>query len=305
MKVPKPIRHLLESVGKALADRGQSPELPLQTLPLLNRKIWGIQSKRLYVLGARTSQGKSSLALQIAWDLSLQKYQVLFLSLEMTNEEMIERLFCLSQRVNNLDLLMGKFSNYRNQWERFKEEVNSSPYLLLCDGMGKSWEDIDLLIQNLTPKPRVIILDYIQCIKASTIEKREVIDEYIRHFREMAIEHNFAAILCSQVNRASVETTSKEPSLNHLKGTGFLEEHADKVLLLHYPYFYDDTLNQNEYKLLVAKNRNGRTGYVDIRFKPEFYLFEDSIVPSSEINGEIRTALDSVNGQLVRSDWDN
>ncbi len=301
------IRDSLLSVGEELSQRGTEPQYGLKTLPVLNRMIWGIQPKKLYVIGARTSQGKSSLVLQIAWDLALQKHEVLFISLEMTIEEMVERLFCMSCEVNNEKLLTGRFKDHAKEWGEFHAQVASMP-LVLSEGIGKTWKDIQYLLDQISTKPKVIILDYIQCIKGVGLEKREAIDEYIRQFRQMAIEYNFTAILCSQVNRAGIDSKEKVPGLHHLKDSGFLEEHADKVILLHYPYAYEKTEEKFKYVMIVAKNRNGQTGPVEIYFKPQFYRFYDRNVEDDNPPIEAKETADMFDGKVLRgyqkvTDW--
>lgn len=101
----------------------------------------------------------------------------------------------------------------------------------------------------------------------------------------MAIRNNFAGIVCSQINRTMADEKNKEPQLHQLKGSGFLEEHADVVLLLSWPYKYlkhgegkvftDEQLHR--FIVYVAKNKDGQTGYQKLKFSPDFYLFEDWI----------------------------
>lgn len=266
--------HLTE-LEKNLKSRGKTPELSLASLPEVNKKIWGIHKRKLTLIGARTSQGKSAFALQIAHDLAIQGHPVLFLSLEMVVEDMIERLFCNVREINNYDLLSGNFEKYINDYVEFAQHCESVN-LSITDFIGKTWQEIDTFLNKLSIKPAVIILDYIQTIAGfSTTRSKEMMDEYIRRFREMAIRHNFAGIICSQINRTYAEEENKEPQLHQLKGSGFLEEHSDVILLLHWAHKYDESKPKEEYKLIVAKNRNGRTGYFKLRYIPEFYKFFD------------------------------
>jgi replicative DNA helicase len=273
----KPAKHHLKSLGDLLQQRKGYPELPLKTMPVLSDKMWGIAPRELTVVGARTSQGKTSFSLQVCADLAAQGVPTLYLSLEMTVLSILERMFCNHCHIPNFKLNRGEFHQYADQWQKFTEHINSIP-LMITEGLGKKWSDIDTLIERLEPKPRVIILDYIQCIAGSGLEKREVIDEYIRHFRDMAIKHNFAGILCSQINRSGAAgDDNNEPQLHHLKGSGYIEELADKIILMHWPHFYNAKEDINKYLLILAKNRNGRTGRVGIRYIPEYYKFEDEV----------------------------
>jgi replicative DNA helicase len=273
----KPIRVYLSSIHKDFEERAKEPRLSISSLPLFNHKIWGLK-EGLTLIGARTSQGKSALALQIAYDLADQAIPVLFLSLEMTVEALIERLFCNVMCVNNYNVLTGKFKEdpeMQTKWRTFNNISSKIPLLITC-GIGKSFQEINELIKIMEPKPKVIILDYVQAIATRSGQGREIINEYIRYFRQLAIEQKFAGILCSQVNRGATENTGNEPRLYQLKETGVLEEHADTVLLLHWPNFYiQDPLKENEFKIIIAKQRNGRTGEHIVVYKPEYYKFTE------------------------------
>lgn len=256
-----------------LVSRGYEPDLSITSLPEVNRKLWGIKKRGLTLIGARTSHGKSAMALQIAFDLAMQRKKVLFLSLEMTNVEMVERLFCYDQQVDNYALLTGHFEKYRDKYDAFVERIHKMP-LILSDCIGKNWEDIDKIVSGENSLPDCIIVDYIQAIKSTKKNLKESIDDYILHFREMAIRHNFAALLCSQINRESQDEKDKSPKLHHLKNSGALEEIADAIILLWWKYktTHDET-KKNEYTIFIEKNRNGRTGYKEVKYYPEFYKF--------------------------------
>lgn len=248
-------------------------------LPILSHKLHGIQKRELTVVGARTSHGKTAFISQVAVDLAMQDKEVLLLSLEMTKEKIGARIFCLVEHFNNTHAFRGGVNEYPARWEEFKRKTENFP-LIITDILGKNWHDIKDMIDQTDLNPDVIILDYIQNISTRGQSKIEGIDEYVGHFREMSIKRNFAAVLCSQVNRSSQDGDSKEPQLHQLKSTGFLEEHADNVLLLSWPYKYtkqDSTVvkNREDYTVYVAKNKDGETGYHKIKYIPEFYLFKE------------------------------
>ena len=192
----------------------------------------------------------------------------------MYEEDIIERFFCLSQKVDNFELLKGKFDLYQKHWENFKTELDGKP-LVITDMLGKTWQEIDEYLNTLTAKPKVIIIDHLQEANSALLKnQKEVIEEYLKKLRIMAIRDNFALIICSQINRASQDDrVGSEPQLHHLKSSGYIEEGADLIILLHWPYAYQKNGDKNKFTLNVAKNRNGRTGWVDIRYKPENYWF--------------------------------
>ena len=271
------IGEIAEDLKEIMINRGNNPELPILSLPTLNSKIWGLHKKKLTVIAARTSHGKSAFALQLAVDIAKQGKEVLFLSLEMNRQDMVERIFCNQKQIDNYHLLTGHFKDnaqYEKQYYDFLKEVDDMP-LVFSDCIGRSWKEIDALVSGLKQKPQVIILDYIQAIKLKS-DQKEGLDDYIINFRKMAIDHNFAGILCSQINRDNQNEQDKRPQLHQLKGTGVLEEHSDVVIMLYWEY--KTTSNEsriNYFQANVAKNRNGRTGFVVMKYQPEYYLFTE------------------------------
>ena len=266
---------VLDGVKAELEARGSEPELSISSLPYFNRQIWGLK-KGLTILAGRTSMGKSALALQMAYDLADQQKEVLFLSLEMTVESLIERLFCNRMEVDNYDMLTGKMkinTEYQEKWGTFVKLMDI-PLKLSC-GLGKTFDDINGLIELLDPKPKIIIIDYIQAIRKTANERLDM-DDYIIRFRELCLLHNIAGVLISQNSRKVFEEETKEPTLANLKGTGTLEEAADTVILLFWPHFYNEKIDKNLYKIIIAKQRNGRTGDHFLHYTPEYYKFTDT-----------------------------
>lgn len=261
-----------------LFKRGNSPELSLKTMPQLNKKLWGLRKKQLTVIGARPSHGKSSFIGQVAYDLASQGHKVLVISLEMSNEEFVERLFCNVRGVKNYDLLTGKFKRHLDEYNRFQIELEN---MILCysDCIGKNWSEVDKIFSEMSVKFDVVIVDYIQAIKGTQRTMKENFDDYIINFRMMAKKYNFSAIICSQINRSSQDSKDKRPYLHQLKGTGGLEEQADIVILLYWKYKDDENEEtKNDYFLFLAKNRNGMTGTTKIQYVPENYRFVDNDV---------------------------
>ena len=275
----KNVPDALPGLKKELESRTDEPKLSLQTLPHFNRKIWGLKIG-LTIIGARTSMGKSSFVTQIAYDLAMQGHYVLFLSLEMTVENIIERLFCNIEEVDNFDMLCGKFKLnpfYQEKWQDFEQKMEI-PLKISC-GIGRTFEEINKLLEFLEPKPEVIIVDYIQMIRVLRNEREEM-NEYIRKFREICIKNNIAGILCSQLNRKVVEDGDNRPQLSNLKSSGFQEEHADTVILLNWEHFYnwenDKKIKENDFRVYIAKQRNGRIGDYLLYYEPQYYKFKDS-----------------------------
>lgn len=299
----KPVSMYVKSLGEILKKRKQTPDFELISMPRVSKRLW-LFAKEMMVLGARTSQGKTSLALNMAYDFAVQGKRVLFLSLEMTVESLAERLLCRVQGIPSNDLQEARRGSLESDLESFASKVRELP-LIITNSIGFTWKQLDEYIEYFSPKPEVIIIDYIGLVNGSGAMKKEIIDDYLKHFRQMAIRDNFLGIICAQINRAS-QGSSTIPQLHNLKDTGCLEEIADKVLLLHYPNFYDETKPENEYQLILAKNRNGRTGSLDVRFMPKYFLFEDLKREFINPPVEIQKTAKLFDGKVFREtqDWD-
>lgn len=281
-----PLSHYRKLIKKNLSARGMAPEMPILSIPELNDKLWGFQRGKFYIIAARPSIGKSAFSLQIAYDQAVQGKRVLFLSLEMTIEDMVERLFCHACGVNNTEVLRGGFSKHDQTFEDFYNKLESLQ-LVLSDCIGKETEEIEAIIAKMTLKPDVIVVDHLNAIKSSGFNTKLDIDAYVDYLRTMTKKNNLVTILCCQINRIGQDDKDKTPKLHDLKGSGNLEEAADIVILLHWPFKYktakDTKIRRTDFFAIVGKNRNGPTGYIKLSVNPETYTYKDAYVdPKAE-----------------------
>lgn len=254
---------------KALKD---GREFKWDSMPDLNFILGGFERKKLVVIGGRPSEGKSALAVQMAYDFS-KKHKVLYLSLEMTEEEAMFRLLCHEKMIPNTDIYRGNLKNHVKKIQEFSDYLDeTNRRLIIQEQFGKTWEEVYQIIDHLKDDmPDIIFIDYVQCIQTKS-KKLDAIEDYIKNIRKFAIEQNCCIFLLSQINRGNV-TDNKEPSMDGLKGSGFLEEHADMIMLCSYPCKKDKKTPNDRFKILVEKNKNGMTGFHSCGFKPEHYKF--------------------------------
>ena len=299
-KAIQKISSLLPPLKKSLLERGDMPKFPLKSLPEFNRKVWGLRPG-LCSIGGRTSQGKTALALQIAWDYASQGFPVVYFSLEMTANTLLERLFCMAKRVDNFELLCGGLSKnlvIANKFTEFEKEVPANLYLV--DGIGFDFKELHNAIELFPNPPKVVIVDYIQSIRSSFDERLEI-NEYLRSFRALALKREFVGIMVSQMNRVATTNEDKRPCLENFKSSGTLEEHSDMCLLLFWGYFYSkDEAKKNNYEIILAKNNSGRTGTHEVIYKPEHYLFTE--VGEGVSDEQVDKAKDIFGGSVVRED---
>ncbi len=265
----QPIQDVWSTAWLNIQKRTGIPEIEIPFIPALSEKIWGLHRKEVMVVGARTSQGKTTFALQLAYNCAKQGFRTHFLSLEMSPEALIERLFCQVCQISNYELLTNPIA-YERSAKEFSEFLKDLPLIPMYK-IGVTIHEVFKLIEDLPAD--VIILDYVQAIRNMEFDRLSIINDYILKFRELCVSKNMAGVLVSQINRGAMDDRERMPQLWHLKASGALEEIADQVLLLHWPYFYSGKDEErNNFKVIIAKNRNGMLGTVEATFEPEYYL---------------------------------
>mgnify|MGYP003394214751 CR=1 FL=1 len=268
-------------VKQDIASRTVTPLLPFGILPL-DTLTQGLRRGKLTVLAARSSQGKTSMACQIAWSLADAKKTVAYFTLEDDRESITERLFSHLARVDNQAMRRGLCPN-----NPLVEGLFDKTPLLIMDGFGYNVTEIAHVVETLSSMPDVIVVDYAQMIDDDQAESEyRAIAVFVRHLKLFAEHAKIAVLLCSQINRQGAQ--EGRPSLHHLARCGRLEEMSDTVLLLYWPHgtgdssydyqgttgFAPDACPRDYYELSVEKNKTGPKGVVTLRFVGEHYRFE-------------------------------
>lgn len=261
-----------------LLKQSDEPELSFPRLRTLNEKMWGIQKSWLTIIAARPSNGKTAMAMCLAYEIAKSGKKVLFLSLEMTIPRLLRRLFCMVYKISNKVLQTSAFKNSQEMQDKFDAFQNDLQKISFVgsDLIGKKAIDVEEHLRKIKPiKPDVIFIDHIQEISAG-LDKRKAMEDYLDNLRTIATRENIAIVVCSQINRLSqTENENRIPQLHQLKGTGALEEKVDVAILLHWPYHYDNNKNFNYFEVNLAKNRDGETCYIKLNFHPQFSSFEE------------------------------
>lgn len=276
---------------------------PISTLiPELDRfTSGGLQKGQMWVIGARPGTGKTTLALNLMWEISCsfknlkQKDNVLFVSLEMSKFELIKKIISIASLSTNKDstkflnnysdMLEGKNINSelnKKIAEVFNNELlpnNNYKILELLD--DTNYEILFNLIEEAVAVKNVscVIIDYFQLIGVGELigTRTNQLADISKEFKKMAKRLNINVILLSQLNR-DYEKKGKGnvPTLSDLKDTGSLEQDADFVGLLYenkdQSFSNFSNPNNQELSFLVAKNRNGTIGEFNLRFFREFSL---------------------------------
>ena len=258
-------------------------DLPIDFLPDLNRKIWGLQKKKLVIVGGRPSMGKSSFLLQLALSLAKQGKTVYFFSFEMSKEVCVERMFSSECEIDNWLLRTGDIVNiadnpeYNIKLTNFYKTLDDMKFMLV-ETIGRNLPQLNEILKMFPHKPDAVFIDYGNMVETEKSKTRkESLDEYIKGLRALAIHNDFCAIMAAQINRKTHESGKiREPKIWELKETGELEQVSDMVFLLHWQYYYErDPGTKNDYIINIAKNRDGRTAQKKILFFPEYSKFKE------------------------------
>jgi replicative DNA helicase len=249
----------------------------------LDDMIGGFQPEQLIILAARPSMGKTALALNICDFAAFElKNPVLFVSLEMGEIELAERLLCARSRVDGHKLRTGQNLGTREMTLLGKAyaELGTSPSpVFIDDTPARNMLQITANSRRLKLRKdlRLIFVDYIQLIDSdeSRDSRQEQIAKISRRLKTLARELKVPVIALSQLNRAVESREDRRPRMADLRESGAIEQDADIVLLLHRPEYYDPNDQPGVAELIVAKNRNGATGSVKLTFLKNFTRFEN------------------------------
>ena len=278
-----PLRQVLPDVLDRLSEMSESENhLPgLSTgLSAVDHKITGLNKSDLILLAARPGMGKTSFALNIALNVakSTQKTVAVF-SLEMSREQLAMRLLSAEAFVENTRLKTGslretdweKIAGAASMLNRVDIRIDDNPMLTVADMSAKCRR-----LDNLG----LIVIDYLQLMtsaggKGSGGENRQqVVSDMSRMLKIMAKELDVPVICLSQLSRANEKRDDKRPMLSDLRESGAIEQDADIVLFLYRDdYYNEDSDKHNIAECIVAKNRHGETGKVELKWTPEYTTF--------------------------------
>lgn len=249
----------------------------------LDRAISGLNNSDLILLAARPGMGKTSMALNILLDAGKKSgKKVAFFSLEMSREQLALRLISSECFVDNKKLVTGKLSD--EDWESVAAAADSlNRSAILID------DDSSITVADILAKCRrvedlgLIVIDYLQLMQsaggknnARGENRQQIVSDISRSLKIMAKDLNVPVLCLSQLSRANESRQDKRPMLSDLRESGAIEQDADIVLFLYREGYYNaDTENPNLAECIIAKNRHGETGKVELQWTPEFTTFTD------------------------------
>ena len=244
----------------------------------------GLNASDLVIIAARPSMGKTALALEIAQKTALNEGQpraVGIVSLEMSKEQLVERIFCAQLQIDSWKIHQGKLEESdMTRMGPVMDELNKAR-IFIDDSMGRSIVELRSKIRRLQMEHGLdmLIVDYLQLMSSDNSYNRvQEISEISRTLKELARELHVPVIALSQLSRSVESRPDKRPVLSDLRDSGSIEQDADIVMMLYRPDYYEPELPEEEKNLLevnVIKHRNGRTGLAKLNFNRSQMRFSD------------------------------
>lgn len=251
---------------------------------MLDKYITGLNKSDLILIGARPAMGKTSFALNLAQNVSMYgKKKCVVFSLEMTKEQLAERLLSATAGIPSQKLRTGELTD--DEWVRLGNAAGeyAQVELYLDDASNTTVPEIKSKIRRLK-NVDIIIIDYLGLLQSAVRKENRVqeVSEITRNLKMMAKDLNIPVVCCAQLSRGTEgRGKSHKPQLSDLRESGSIEQDADIVLFLYREDYYrneqdedkQDEIDENSTELIVAKNRHGATGTIEMTFDKEFTRF--------------------------------
>ena len=273
--IPKATEYVLEQI--VTASESDAPNALSTGLQALDNMTSGFHPGELVVLAARPGAGKTALSMSMALHAATNDASVLFFSLEMPLEQLWYR--ALSQHTGtHLRLFRSPKALESHDWESVHvgiAQLNETQ--LVFDATATlTVEEIALRCRSRKTNHglSLVVVDYMQLIHVPGETFREQAVAHIsRSLKRLALELSVPVIALSQLNRAVEHRTNRAPILSDLRESGAIEQDADTVIFVHRPALWDQEADGGDAELIIAKQRNGPTGRVDVQFTQETTRF--------------------------------
>ena len=283
------LKPAFEQINQLYHQQGKITGVP-SGFKALDQFTAGFQSGELVIIAARPSMGKTSLALNIAVHAAKQAGKsVALFSLEMSSNQLIQRLLSSESKIDAQRLRTGNIKD--DDWGKISAAMGE-----LADLSINIDDSAALRVSEVRSRARrlhakfgldLVIVDYLQLLQSSNIKANsrvEIIDDICRGLKTLAKELRVPVIALAQLNRAPEMRNDKRPLLSDLRESGGIEQEADVVAFIYRDDYYNPPTPENENiaEILIAKQRNGPTGNVLLRFDKKYTSFSDLDLEHSE-----------------------
>ena len=274
------LQEVMERLAELTAAGGNTLPGLTTGLSAIDGKINGLNKSDLLLLAARPGMGKTSLALNIALNAAKASGKtVAVFSLEMSRDQLVTRLIASEGLIENTRLVTGNLRE--SDWQKIAEaastlsrldiRIDDNPLLTVADMNAKCRR-----LDNLG----LVVIDYLQLMTSaggkgySGENRQQAVSDISRMLKIMAKELQVPVLCLSQLSRANEKREDKRPMLSDLRESGSIEQDADIVMFIYRDdYYNEDSEKRNIAECIVAKNRHGETGKVELRWMPDYTTF--------------------------------
>lgn len=272
------VMNAMDKIEKASKNKGAVTGIPTGFVDLDYRTA-GMQPSDLVLIAARPSMGKTAFVLNIAEHVAFkQNKTVAIFSLEMSKEQLVNRLFSLESKVDSQHIRTGQLSD--QEWEKLIESagVIGRSNLIIDDTPGISIAELRSKCRKykLEHDLSMIIIDYLQLMSGSgrSDSRQQEISDISRSLKAVARELSVPVLALSQLSRAVEQRPDHRPMLSDLRESGAIEQDADVVMFIYRDDYYNhDTDKKDIAEIIIAKQRNGPIGTVNLAWLPNYTKF--------------------------------
>lgn len=272
------VMNAIDRIETASKNKGSVTGIPTGFIDLDYRTA-GMQPSDLILVAARPSMGKTAFELNLAQYMAFKKdMTVALFSLEMSKEQLVNRMFSLESNVDAQKLRTGQLND--QEWERLIESAGTigKSKLIIDDTPGISIAELRSKCRKykLEHDLKIIMIDYLQLMSGSgrTESRQQEISDISRSLKALARELNVPVVALSQLSRAVEQRPDHRPMLSDLRESGAIEQDADVVMFLYRDDYYNhDSPEKGISEVIIAKQRNGPIGTVKLAWLPEYTKF--------------------------------
>ena len=272
------VLNVLDKIEMASKTKGNVTGIPTGFIDL-DYKTAGFQPSDLILVAARPSMGKTALVLNIAQHMAFREdVTVAVFSLEMSKEQLVNRLLSLESRVDSQSIRTGNLTD--EDWSKLIEGagVIGKSHLIIDDTPGISVTELRSKCRKFKMEHNlgIIIIDYLQLMTGSkhSESRQQEISDISRSLKAVARELNVPVVALSQLSRAVEQRPDHRPMLSDLRESGAIEQDADVVMFIYRDDYYNkDTAKPNVAEIIIAKQRNGAIGTIELAWLPQYTKF--------------------------------
>ena len=283
MPIRQVVINTLENIERASKTKGNVTGIPTGFTDL-DYKTSGLQNSDFILIAARPSMGKTAFVLNIAQYMAFKKDKaVAIFSLEMSREQLMNRLLSMESKVDSQHLRTGNLKD--DEWSKLIESAGmiGESRLMIDDTPGISIGEMRSKCRKykLEHGLDIIIIDSLQLMsgsgKSSSESRQQEISDISRSLKALARELNVPVVALSQLSRAVEQRTDHRPMLSDLRESGAIEQDADVVMFIYRDDYYNkDSENKGIAEIIIAKQRNGPIGTVNLVWLPDYTKFANA-----------------------------